>query len=90
MNIFSTTIIPITKAREKLGNLAEQAAKGKPVILTKDGTPKVALVNVSYLAKLEEEVKRLYKKTFIDKKLVKYTRIFNDKEIKEWEKEDAL
>lgn len=83
-------IVPITKARGKLGNLAEKVSKNNYIILTKDGSPKAALVNVSYLANLEKQVKKIYGKTFIDPKLLKYTREFTDKEIKEWEKEDAL
>jgi len=39
---------------------------------------------------LKNQVGKINKKTFIDPKLLKYTREFKDKEIKEWEKEDAL
>ena len=85
-----TAIIPITRARGKLGKLAEKVAGENYIILTKGGSPKVALIDISYLTKLEEEVKKIYRKTFIDPKLFKYTRKFTDKEIKEWEKEDAL
>lgn len=81
-------IIPITKARSKLGNLADKVSKENYIILTKDGSPKVALVDISYLTNLENQVKKAYKKTFIDPKLLKYTRKFTDEEIKEWEKED--
>ena len=42
------------------------------------------------VANIEDQVRRTYKKTFIDPKLIKYTREFSDEEIKEWEKEDAL
>ena len=83
-------IIPITKARSKLGNLADKVSKDNYIILTKDGSPKVALVDISYLTSLENQVKKTYRKTFIDPKLLKYTREFTDAEIKEWEKEDAL
>jgi len=83
-------IIPITKARSKLGNLAEKAVKDNYIILTKAGSPKVALVDISYLTNLEKQVQKVYKKTFIDSKLLKYTREFTDKEIKVWEKEDTL
>lgn len=38
---------------------------------------------------LENKVRKTNKKTFIDAKLLKYTREFSDEEIKEWEKEDA-
>lgn len=39
---------------------------------------------------LENQARKTYQKTFIDPKLLKYTREFKDEEIKEWEKEDAL
>lgn len=83
-------IIPITKARGNLGNLAEKAVKDNWIILTKDGSPKVALVDIDYLTNLEKQVRKAYGKTFIDPKLLKYTRKFTDEEIKEWEKEDTL
>lgn len=83
-------IIPITKARSNLGNLAEKVAKDNYIILTKDGSPKAALVDIAYLTNLEKQVRKAYKKTFIDPKLLKYTREFSDEEIKDWEKEDSL
>lgn len=83
-------IIPITKARGRLGNLAEEVAKDNYIILTKDGSPKAALVDISYLTNLEQQVRRAYGKTFINPRLLKYTRRFTDKEIKVWEKEDML
>ena len=39
---------------------------------------------------IENKVRKTYKKTFIDQKLLKYTREFTGKEIKEWKKEDVL
>lgn len=83
-------IIPITKARSELGNLADQAIKDSYIILTKDGSPKVALVDIDYLTSLEKQVRKTYQKTFIDPKLLKYTREFSDEEIEEWKKEDLL
>ena len=77
-----SNIIPITKARGKLGNLAEQAIASNYFVLTKNGSPSVALVDFDYLKKLEDTVKIIYQKTFIDTKLEKYTREFS-KEIKE-------
>lgn len=85
-----TTIIPITKARGKLGDLAQKVSGEDYVILTKGGLPKAALVDVSYFEKLQKDVKKIYQKTYIDPKLVKYTRKFSDKEIEEWQKEDEL
>jgi Ca2+-dependent lipid-binding protein len=81
-------IIPITKARSKLGNIAEKVSGEDYVILTKGGVAKAAIVDVNYLSKLQKDVNQLYQKTFIDPKLVKYTRIFSDKEIEKWQKED--
>ena len=83
-------IIPITKARSRLGNLAEKVTKDSYIILTKDGSPKAALVDISYLTNLEKQVRKAYGKTFIYPKLLRYTRKFTDEEIKEWEKEDSL
>lgn len=83
-------IIPITKARSRLGKLVDQAIKDNYIILTKDGSPKAAIVDIEYLTNLENQVRKTYKKTFIDPKLLKYTREFTQEEIKEWEKEDAL
>lgn len=39
---------------------------------------------------LEDQVKKANKKTFIDPKLLKYTREFTKAEIENWRKEDAL
>lgn len=90
MNLNPSNIIPITKARGKLGDLAEKVVGENYVVLTKDGSPKAALVDISYLASLEKDVKNIYKRTFIDKKLLKYTRDFSEKEIREWLGEDSL
>lgn len=90
MDLQMANIIPITKARSKLGNLAEQAIASNYYVLTKGTKPPVALVDLSYLKNLEEIVKRIYQKTFIDPKLDKYTRSFSDVEIKEWLQEDEI
>lgn len=84
----STNIIPITKARSKLGKLAENVSSEKIIILTKSGLPRAALVDLKYLTKLQREVNKIYQKTYIDPKLVKYTREFSDKEIEKWLEED--
>ncbi len=76
-------IIPITKARSRLGNLTEKISKDNYIILTKDGSPKAALVDISYLTHLEKQVRKAYGKTFIDPKVLKYTREFTKAEIKE-------
>lgn len=84
------TIIPITQARGKLGDLAGRVSGEDYVVLTKGGVPEAALVDYEYLLNLETKIRKIYSRTFIDPKLVKYTRIFSDKEIKEWAKEDQL
>lgn len=89
MNIASN-IIPITKARGKLGDLTERLSGEEYIILTKGGSPKAALVDLAYLEKLQKAVRNLYQKTFIDKNLLPYTRLFDKKEIEEWQQEDAL
>ena len=42
------------------------------------------------LEKLQKAVKGMYQKTFIDKKLLPYTRVFSKEEIEEWQKEDVF
>lgn len=90
MNISPPNIIPITQARNKLGDLAESISGENYVILTKGGRPKAALVDPAYLARLQKDVNRFYQKTFIDPSLLPYTREFNKSEIEEWQKEDTL
>lgn len=90
MNISSLNIIPVTQARSKLGDLAEKVSGEQYIILTKGGNPKAALVDIDYLKKLEKDVKRLYQKTFIDNKLLPYTREFTNTEITQWEAADSL
>ena len=86
----NTNIIPITRARSSLGNLAKKAKGDQYIILTKGGNPQAALVDVAYLKTLEEEVKKIYSKTFIDPKLLPLTRQFSQKEIAKWQEEDKL
>lgn len=90
MDITANNIIPITKARSRLSTLTKRVSSDKYIVLTKGGTPSVALVDIDYLTKLQNTVRKLYKKTFIDKKLILFTRALSDKEIREWEKEDIL
>ncbi|MCG2685925.1 type II toxin-antitoxin system Phd/YefM family antitoxin [Candidatus Parcubacteria bacterium] len=90
MNPLLTRIIPITKARGKLGDLAGKVKGENYVILTKGGKPEAALVDVEYLAQLEGDLAKLYQKTFIDPQLLAFTREFTAKEIAEWKKEDEL
>lgn len=90
MNIPTSTIIPVTKARGKLGALTEKISKDNYIILTKGGNPKAALVDIGYLDALQRDVIRIYQKTFIDPKLLDLTREFSDKEIDEWLENDNL
>jgi prevent-host-death family protein len=83
-------IIPITEARSQLGILANQVVPGRNIILTKGGKPKVALVDVNYLKRLEESMAALYQQTYVDPKLLPYTRVFSDQEIEKWAQTDQL
>lgn len=87
---FADNIIPVTRARGKLGDLAESVKGDNYIILTKGGSPAAALVDLDYLTNLEEQVQKTYSKTFIDPKLLPFTRGFSDSEIKEWSEEDKL
>jgi len=86
----NTNIVPITRARNSLGILTKRVRGDQYIVLTKGGNPQAALVDVAYLKHLEEEVKKIYDKTFIDPKLLPLTRNFSQKEINEWQKEDRL
>lgn len=86
----SFTIIPVTKARSKLGELTDKVSKDSYIVLTKGGSPKAALVNIEYLETLQKDLQKFYQKTFIDPKLLPFTREFQDKEIREWQKEDTF
>lgn len=88
MSLQSGNIISITNARGRLGDLADLAIANNYYILTKGGSPSVALVDFDYLKKLEDTVGSLYQKTYIDPMVEKYTREFTDKEMAEWQKED--
>lgn len=83
-------IIPLSKARAKLGNLTDKVNGENYVVLTKGGSPKAAIVDIKYLNKLQQQLRSIYQKTYIDPKLIPYTRDFSDEEIAEWLKEDAL
>lgn len=84
------TILPITKARSKLGDLADQVQGSDYIILTKGGSPKAALVDIDYLNRLQKDLSKLYKQTFIASGLLPFTRQFSDEEIAAWEAEDAV
>jgi len=90
MNLLTTTIIPVTKARPQLGSLTKKVIGNKYFVLTKGGKPEAALVDIKYLSRLEEDLAKIYQKTFIDPKLLPFTREFTPGEIAKWEKEDRL
>lgn len=90
MKISPANIIPVTEARGKLGDITDRVAGEDYFILTKGGSARAAIVDIAYLEKLQDEVSKLYKKTFISPDLLPFTRDFSDAEIKEWEKEDSL
>jgi len=81
-------IVPITQARKQLGLLFNQVTPSQSIILTKGGQPKVALVDVKYLDKLEAIAKATYQQTYIDPILLPLTREFSNREIAEWAKAD--
>ena len=83
-------IVPITKARSNLSSLTQKVKGEQYIVLTKGGSPKAALVDINYLKKLEEEVQKIYGKTFIDPRLLPLTREFSKKEIEKWLAEDRL
>ena len=87
MNI---NIVPITKVRSNLSSLTQKVKGEKYIVLTKGGTPRAALVDINYLTKLEDEVKKIYGKTFIDPNLLPLTRQFTKREIEKWREEDEL
>ncbi|KKR87902.1 MAG: hypothetical protein UU34_C0002G0019 [Candidatus Curtissbacteria bacterium GW2011_GWA1_41_11] len=86
----NTNIVPITRARNSLGNLAKKVKGENYIILTKGGSPQAALVDFDYLKKLEGEVKKIYSRTFIDPTLLPLTREFTQNEIDKWQEEDRL
>jgi len=90
MNSMPLNIIPISKARSQLGNLAEKTRGENYVVLTRGGEPKVVLVDFNYLVSLQKAVQVIYQKTYLNPKLLPYTREFSDSEIAEWLKEDKL
>lgn len=90
MALQNSKMVPVSEARSKLASLLEQAKGEKLVLLTKGGKPKVALVDIAYLEKLQEDLRVFYQQTFIDPKLLPLTRKFTNKEIVQWLKEDQL
>ncbi len=82
-------MIPLTQARNTLGDLLKVMSQKKYVFLTKSGKPKAALVDIGYLTNLQNEVRKIYQKTYIDPTLLPFTRVFSDEEIQEWAKIDV-
>jgi len=90
MNINQANIYPVSQARNLFTKLVDDVKKAKAFFVTKKGKVKAALVDIDYLQKMQKDLSILYKKTFIDKNLLPYTREFSDEEIKEWQDEDKL
>lgn len=88
--IFQNTI-PVTDARKTLNMLVGKSKRKKrPYILTKRGRPQAVLMDIALWYDIEQRLAALYKKTYIDPKLLPYTRDFTDKEIQEWLRNDQL
>lgn len=83
-------VYPVSQAREVFGALVDQVEKDKTILVTKQGRIKAALVDFKYFQQMQKDLEVLYKKTYINKKLLPYTRTFSDKEIQEWLEEDKL
>ncbi len=90
MQLQPSQFIPITEARTRISELTKSVEGDTYVVLTKGGKPKAALVDIAYLQRLQNDLSKLYKKTYIDPVLLPITRQFSDSEIQEWEKEDQL
>lgn len=90
MSLGNAKIIPISEARAKLSDLVDKASGSNYYLLTRGGKPEAALVDVKYLQKLEEDLAKLFQKTYIDPQLLPLTREFSKAEIKQWQKEDEI
>jgi len=84
----TTLTIPITDARNKIGRLTDRLDKTKSVLLTKRGRPQAILIGIDYWNRIAKQLDLLTQKTFINKKLMPFTREFGSQEIKEWLEED--
>ncbi|OQX50775.1 hypothetical protein B5M47_03155 [candidate division CPR3 bacterium 4484_211] len=80
--------ITVTDARSKLGKLVSKVQNQQTYLLTKRGYPKAVLVDVNYWEQVLGKLHKLYQSTFVDPKLIKYTREFSRKEIEQWAKKD--
>ncbi|OGK08587.1 hypothetical protein A2767_00640 [Candidatus Roizmanbacteria bacterium RIFCSPHIGHO2_01_FULL_35_10] len=90
MNITQSNIYPVSQARNMFSRLIDQIGTTKALYVTKKGKIRAALIDIDYLQKMQKDLQELYKKTYIDKDLLSYTREFTDAEIKEWAVEDKL
>lgn len=77
-------------ARNKLSDLTEAVRDEEFIILTKEGVPRAALVDIAYLSKLQERLQKIHKKTYIDPQLFPLTREFSDQETLEWERQNSV
>ena len=83
-------IYPVSQAREIFGALIDQVKKDKTILVTKQGRVKAAIIDFDYLLKMKKDLDSFYQKTYIDRKLLPFTRVFSDREIQEWLTEDSL
>lgn len=83
-------IYSVSQARALFTKLIAQIDKKKMILLTKGSKITAVLVDFNYLRKLQQDIEKVYQKTFIDKKYLPYTRQFSDKEINQWLEEDIL
>lgn len=88
MGIPSYTVIPVSEVRTNLSSLLDKAKKDNYVIITKGGRVQAAIVDINYLTKLQQDLSKIYSKTYIDPKLLPRTREFSNQEIDLWLKEE--
>lgn len=89
LTISTDNTFPVTTARGLLGKMVDEVDK-KIFVLTKGGSPKAAIVDLDYLENLQRIVGKIYQKTYIDPKLLPYTREFSKNEIDEWLENDKI
>lgn len=59
LKVRTDRIIPLTKARQRIGKLVKKVKGNDFFVISKTGIPKVALVDVDYLGKLKELEEKL-------------------------------
>ena len=82
--------MPVSDARAKLPQLLKRVQGKRSFVLTQRGSPKAVLVGLELWSEVMRRLREAYQTTYIDPKLLKYTREFSDKEIGQWLKEDQI